>query len=176
MQRNPATPCSGETQQALGPPRGDLLGNARIVKPRIGGVGMVERKPRIDPLVGDFADVKPAGIGLRQVGVRRRATDHDIGEEAEPILPAQTGQFGKGFVGRLAVLRRVKRRMNRLVTAGEEDIARLARREQRRSEDIIEAVVAAAAKMIAPGRTRPGQQRMKVVNFRCEQVAGFSRF
>ncbi len=134
---------------------------------------MVERQPWIDPLVGNFTDMKPSWIGQRQLGVRCRATDDDIGEETELVLPAQSRQFGKGFVRRLGGRRVVKRRMDRLVTSGEKDVASFAGGEQRRGEDVVEAVVAATAKLIAPRRPRSSQQRMKVVNFRREHVAGF---
>ena len=115
-QRKPATPAPNEATQPPDPPACDLLRNDGIAETSISGVGLPQRAAGIDPLVRRLVDAKPTRRHMHHIRVRSDATDNEIDEEAQSVLPARLSQAGNEGVG---VVQAIDRGVHAFVIARE---------------------------------------------------------
>ena len=84
---------------------------------------------------------------MHHIRVRSDATDNEIDEEAQSVLPARLSQAGNEGVG---VVQAIDRGVHAFVIAREKNISVGARRERRRRKHVIESHFLAAPQVIRP--------------------------
>ena len=125
-----------QSDQSAGPPMRQLLGGIRPIEAGIGEFTIARRPAgvgRVRAVVGSH--LEPAWLALADQRVHGHAIQHDIEDEAKVVAPTFVDQRRDSRIGGRGC---TKRRVQRLVIGGQEEIAAAAGFEQRRGGSVVE--------------------------------------
>ncbi len=162
----PADACLHQAREPIQPPHGHRLGDLGLLQPGIGDVQPMRCPPRAGRRA-TTARSEPVIRAAPNDGIDRDLIDGQIEPDAQPMfrgLPRHPCDAGIGGAGP------AQRRVQRLVIAGDEDVAAGARHEGRRNAHRVEPHGTAAREMRRPIGQFPGNQRMQVVDLGCHAV------